>query len=760
MIGLNLFKGASIRQKIVALAVAQILVTAISMGSLAVFRTQQLAEGNAIQLIAQDTKFVGETLTRSFLEMRSDAMIGSRSRPVVGLVHAIENGGTDLIFNADVGVWRKAASDLFLSILLNRPHYRQYRFIALDKEAHELVRVDRTKDDRLTVTSADKLQEKQFEEYVIAARNLKPNETYLSRVTLNREENTIDSEALPTIRMVVPVFSGEVKIGLIVINADYRAMLQNSFGSVLSDSDAYVINGQGDIFEFVRGEGSAKLAFRGLSDDLQIQAALNQAVDTAPGEKLLLSDLRLTYFNQVKLPFVGPDTELFTGLSIPRSQLAHQVGQVRKATAGLAGILLVVCLLGSLLVAHSATEPLSRLTRLLAKARYYDDLKDLPDIRHDEVGSLTHAFRNLSRRLKSSELQSQAILENISDGIIILDHSGKILRMNPAAFKLFGYRTDEIIGHHITVLFPNEDADEDADFIKKYLPIKDPKTAGYEVSGRKSSGAIVDMDLSLSEARVGKTLYFTGVMRDISETKRVSRLKDEFVSTVNHELRTPLTNIRAALGMLQMSIGESLDRKCKRLLQLSIDNGATLSKLVDDMLDIKKIESGCMEFVSEYTELRTLVAGIVSGHEAYASSFGVNLKYQNYAKQALVNLDPHRLRQVIVNLLSNAVKFSPAGGDVIISLSDDTEGWLRISVSDSGSGIPENFHSRVFEQFSQADSSASRRKNGTGLGLSISKKFVESFGGELTFKTAEGIGTTFHIDLPKSQDASHRRAKA
>jgi signal transduction histidine kinase len=236
-------------------------------------------------------------------------------------------------------------------------------------------------------------------------------------------------------------------------------------------------------------------------------------------------------------------------------------------------------------------------------------------------------------------------------------------------------------------------------------------------------------------------------LRYAIERKRLERLKDEFVSTVSHELRTPLTSIAASLGLLIGKVAGILPGPAARLLSIAYTNSRRLVRLVNDILDIEKLESGRVVFDFTKVNVRSLVEHAIEANRGFAQSHNVRIRLMDSSGIGEVRADADRLVQVVTNLLSNAIKFSPADNEVVVSIEQAT-GAIRISVRDHGIGIPADFRSHLFEKFAQADATNSRKKGGTGLGLSIVKQIVERLGGEVGFNDAAGGGTIFYVELP------------
>ena len=243
-----------------------------------------------------------------------------------------------------------------------------------------------------------------------------------------------------------------------------------------------------------------------------------------------------------------------------------------------------------------------------------------------------------------------------------------------------------------------------------------------------------------------------GMNSDITELKRVDRMKSEFVSIVSHELRTPLTSIRAALGLIAGGGAGDIAPKAHQLLLLANRNAERLGVLVDDMLDMERIESGKLRIDVALQSLQPILEQAIAVNSAYAAARKISLKLSANAAEAVVAVDANRLLQVMTNLLSNAVKFSPADGCVDIDLQTNHH-RATIEVRDRGPGIPNEFQPKLFGKFCQSDSSDTRVQGGSGLGLAISKALVEQMAGRIYFTTG-AAGTSFFVDLPlRSSDA-------
>lgn len=244
----------------------------------------------------------------------------------------------------------------------------------------------------------------------------------------------------------------------------------------------------------------------------------------------------------------------------------------------------------------------------------------------------------------------------------------------------------------------------------------------------------------------GTPVRSLGTVQDITDRRASDIAKQEFVATVSHELRTPLTSIMGALKLILSGATGKVNERTEEMLGLALRNSNRLLTLISDLLELEKLEAGEMECEWEYVDLSRLVEEAVEVNAGFADGFGVSLKRTGENESVLVRGNKLRLIQVLTNLISNAVKFSHPGDHVEISLTVK-DGKARISVADTGDGIPEHAQPTIFHKFTQADSSDSRKRGGTGLGLNISQAIVAQHGGEIDFLSKEGTGSVFFFEL-------------
>jgi PAS domain S-box-containing protein len=335
------------------------------------------------------------------------------------------------------------------------------------------------------------------------------------------------------------------------------------------------------------------------------------------------------------------------------------------------------------------------------------------------------------------------LMEVCPFSIIVVGSFGKISLANKETERMFGYSQDELIGQTVDLLIPARLRAQHARHRGQFAADPKPLLA-RNLCGARKDGTEFPAEVSVDPIHTNDGTLTLGVIVDISERLRLESLKDEFVATVSHELRTPLTSIAGALGLLINDVGETSPVHAKRLLKIAHANSQRLVRLVNNILDMEKIESGKVVFVQKRIEVRSLVEEAIEANRGFADGFGVRIRFDPASAGGDIRGDRDWLLQVLTNLLSNAVKFSPPAGGVDVEI-ENLNGNIRISVRDHGHGVPEEFKQRIFERFAQADATDARQLGGTGLGLSIVKQIVARLGGEVGFDDAPGGGAIFHV---------------
>ena len=392
----------------------------------------------------------------------------------------------------------------------------------------------------------------------------------------------------------------------------------------------------------------------------------------------------------------------------------------------------------------------------------------------DEQGSFVEfqsVGRDITERKQAQKAmerlsrQNELILNSVGEGLCGLDLAGNITFVNPAAVRLLEYQVSELIGQSISLILPHSTPDGEqypfeASPIAASLRDGTVHQVADEAFWRKNSASFPVEYVSTPIREQGVIVGAVVTFKDITERRLVERMKDEFVSVVSHELRTPLTSIHGSLVMLNSGLLSVESERGKRLLEIAVDSTERLIRLINDILDIERIESGKVTMAKQDCDAAELMTEAANVMQAMAERCGVNLTVEPVS--ARLWADPDRLIQTFTNLLSNAIKFSPAGGVVWLSaeLGDDISSqspllnsqfaipYITFQVKDQGRGIPADKLETVFERFQQVDASDSRHHDGTGLGLAICRSIVQQHGGRIWLESSLGEGSTFYFTLP------------
>ncbi|NOK16646.1 ATP-binding protein [Corallococcus carmarthensis] len=362
------------------------------------------------------------------------------------------------------------------------------------------------------------------------------------------------------------------------------------------------------------------------------------------------------------------------------------------------------------------------------------------------VAERTQALSAASAEARASDARKAAILEASPDGIVVLDESGRVAEFNPAAASHFRLPSVRAVGaDFLSLALPASLAASQREAVHAAL-LHDGGARRVETPCLRADGDVFPAELTFARVHADGPPRTTVFVRDLTERKAVERMKNEFVSTVSHELRTPLTSIRGSLGLLENGIVGELPSQALDMVRIARTNTERLIRLINDILDLEKMESGMLELKLQPQTAQDLVEATLAGVQGMAETAHVTLR-SDVEGAPQVKGDRDRLIQVLTNLVSNAIKFSPQGSSVVVAAGFTGDGRVRFSVTDQGSGIPEEKLPRLFGRFQQLDASDTRSKGGTGLGLAISQAIVEQHGGRIEVNSPPGQGATFHFTL-------------
>jgi len=381
-----------------------------------------------------------------------------------------------------------------------------------------------------------------------------------------------------------------------------------------------------------------------------------------------------------------------------------------------------------------------------------------------EIELLTAFGSQLGAALENAQLYQEVakgkayienLVENAADAIICTDMEDLIQTWNRGAEVLFGYTKDEVIGKHLSILLPPErvhELEEMRTKVELFGALRD-----IEVRSKRKDGAIIYLSLSVSPIKDAeeKIVGFLRVAKDVSEKKRfqrrlkeLDRMKSDFVSNVSHELRTPLTAIKGSVDNMLDGITGPLNEKQSRYLNRIKSNADRLGRLITDLLDLSKIEAGKIDLKPAYVAVNLLAKEVVEILRSVAAEKLINLAVVSPEDNVQVWGDKDKVIQILVNLVGNALKFTPLHGEITIAIEKLDAEWVKLSVADTGPGIPTEEAAKIFDKFYQVEQSNKQKTRGTGLGLAISKALVDMHGGKIWVESGVDRGSVFSFILP------------
>ena len=364
------------------------------------------------------------------------------------------------------------------------------------------------------------------------------------------------------------------------------------------------------------------------------------------------------------------------------------------------------------------------------------------------IEQVTRPLRQEKTVLQNEQLRTQAVLQNMAEGVVIVDDQGKILMMNPAAEHIYGTTLAQAAGKHLTEKAGEEHVVSLAEELK--TPPSDREgDKSVHVKAVEDTRRTLQASGAIVQNEAGRVVGMVSTLSDVAKHKALERMQRDFVAHVTHELRAPLSSIRAALEILQGEISGKMKDEENRMLATALKNSDRLADLISSILDFSKIESGQMAVFPKKADAERIAREGIESLSPWAAKKGISLTLLAEPQLPPAEADPQRTVQILVNLLSNAIKFTPAGGRVTVrvELAAQGERAIQVSVADTGCGIPKSEHKRIFEKFAQI-SAGEVHVGGTGLGLSIAKALAHMQGGKLWVESEEGKGSTFCFTLP------------
>lgn len=595
-----------------------------------------------------------------------------------------------------------------------------------------------------------------------------------------------DSMGRPAIYLVKSLASGRIAIG--AVNLDYVRQLQSaiSFGR---KGHSAIVDRSGNIMAHPLSEWQQKLKNIAKVKPVELMMARKTGVTTffSPAiEKDMITGYSIV-----------PSTGWGVMVPQPLDELEERAGDVKQVALGLIVIGLVVAALISWALAGLLVRPLEAIVKASHKfargcldvhihalpSGYPSEFRELGasfntmihdvtrgiieredakrelQITHEQLGRQNERLQSYNMKLKhrvdETAEKNQALLRAVVDAVPGMinakDLTSRYLFMNNYQARIYGTTPDLAIGKTAGELLSNGYGVKTKNFDQKVIntgkPLKPFEETYADADGNMHTWLTAKTPV---KDETGQVIYIVTSAIDITERKKLERMKAEFISTVSHELRTPLTSINGSLGLITHLFAGVLPDEVVGMVDVAQNNTTCLMNLVNDILDIQKLESGQLPFYFRPVNLSYLVKNSIELNNEFAVKYGVKFILGDIEENVTVLVDDNRIAQVLANLLSNAAKFSPRGESVEISLICQ-DSVARVSVSDNGLGIPEEFHEKIFGRFAQIDASDTRNFGGSGLGLNICKSIVEKHDGEIGFESVVGKGSIFFFTLPGAE---------
>ncbi len=349
------------------------------------------------------------------------------------------------------------------------------------------------------------------------------------------------------------------------------------------------------------------------------------------------------------------------------------------------------------------------------------------------------------KELRKNETKYRSLFDDALDMIHIVDKEGRIVDANQTELETMGFSREEYIGKPLLDILHPDYRKETKSALEKVLSGQEIRA--YETAFITRTGEKIMVEVNAVPQEEGKEIVAArAVIRDITERKRIERLKDEFVSMVSHELRTPLAIIREGMYVMEANMEEAIKQKHGRTLDITKRNINRLGSLIDDILDYQKLSAGKMEYDMKTGDVNSLVRELESELVILAQDKGLELKIDLAEDLPQIRFDADRIVQVLMNLVNNAIKFTDKGSVTVTT--EKTVGGVVVSVEDTGPGIREEDIPHLFKSFTQLGEAKSGKFGGTGLGLAISNSIIQSHGGKIWVKSEYGKGSTFSFSLP------------
>lgn len=691
--------------------------------------------------LVHSTTSAYDLLDQSAARYRHDVRFLANTPPVSGLARTLgmKLGSKD---DGVVKEWRTRLAGIFQAYMLANPAVYQVRLIEARGNLQEWVKVKRVGKD-IDILDDSMFQDEALAPYIANTLKVGTGHVYVSPINLNREQGAIERPHQPVWRFATPIFRADGRpFAIVIINVNAKRLLSDVAAASSRGTELYITNQAGDFL--LNPDPSLTFGFdlghpyRWTDEFKQDDDTLGLDID---GQNRWEGPEGAVWVRHAR--FFPDDLQKSEALRI--FSVMPQFPVYQTLVLQMLGLALVLLTLGAL---GAAVE-----YQLWASAhrRAWDDRRQQRE----------------SQRTQESTL-FKVLLDSAPEAALVVDEQGIIQFVNTRAQQLFGYTREEMTGMSVHQLVPDRHAVGHADGVRRYFLQPQVMTLGGEkgAPGRRRDGSEFPAEISLGPVTLPDRVLVYAAIRDISErlafqaqlrdalrlAEQANEAKSAFLANTSHEIRTPLN---AIIGFTHLLADEPLTEAERRLVEKIQLSGRTLLGIVNDVLDLSKIEAEEMAIEQvpiDLPEWLEEVAGVFAP-QAKAKQLRFDLDLDRNLP-IWVSTDPTRLHQVMLNLLGNALKFTETGKIVLRaevrtpSSPQPGQVWIRFTVSDTGIGMSPAVQSRLFQAFTQADSSTTRRFGGTGLGLSIVRKLTELMGGSVGVDSREGEGSEFWVDLP------------
>jgi two-component system phosphate regulon sensor histidine kinase PhoR len=433
----------------------------------------------------------------------------------------------------------------------------------------------------------------------------------------------------------------------------------------------------------------------------------------------------------------------FVRVALPLVQIQSDVAHLQRTITAVTLLAAVLTILIAVVIAGRTTRPLQELAEAARRLSGGELNTRLIPAAPDEVGQLTQAFNHMAEELKTriEELEAErsktaAVLQEMTDGVLIVDRNGLVQMINPAAEKMFAVKQENALGRTVAEVFRDHQI---VDLWQGAVETGAAQAATLEIGSKRLY--LHGSAAPFGQALPGSILF---VFQNLTRVRQLEKVRRDFISNISHELRTPLASLKALAETLQEGALDDPPAARKFLLRMETEVDA-LSQMVSELLELSRIESGRVPIKLIPTHPEQILTSVIERMHLQAERAGVKVQLDCPIDLPMILSDPVRLEQVVVNLFHNAIKFTPDGGTVTLK-AEQQNGSVLFSVSDTGSGIPAPDLLRIFERFYKVD--RARSGGGTGLGLAIARHIIEAHGGKIWAESREGVGSTFSFSIP------------